>query len=165
MTSRLLVDKIEGKASSGTVQMPAGHIVQVQRTYTANASAIASSSSSLAASGIQCSITPKFSNSLIIVDFNSTMSDCGSAGMDGLMYLKIGSASIASMPSASTYHIGYQTSGHNRYAPFCFGGSYTATSTSTLMFEPYFKSHSNGTNVNFIHPNSSFSLTATEIAQ
>ena len=29
MTSRLLVDKIEGKASSGTVQMPAGHVVQV----------------------------------------------------------------------------------------------------------------------------------------
>ena len=29
MTSRLLVDKIEGKTTSGTIQMPAGHVVQV----------------------------------------------------------------------------------------------------------------------------------------
>ena len=93
------------------------------------------------------------------------MSDCGNAGMDGLMYLKIGSASISAMPSASTYHIGYQTPSHNRYAPFSFGGSYTATSTSVLMFEPYFKSHSGGTSTNFIHVNSSFSLTVTEVAQ
>ena len=29
MTSRLLVDKLEGKTTSGTIQMPAGHVVQV----------------------------------------------------------------------------------------------------------------------------------------
>ena len=28
MTSRLLVDKIEGKTTSGTIQMPSGHVVQ-----------------------------------------------------------------------------------------------------------------------------------------
>ena len=28
MTSRLLVDKIEGKTTSGTIQMPAGHVIQ-----------------------------------------------------------------------------------------------------------------------------------------
>jgi len=35
MTSRLLVDKIEGKSTSGTVQMPSGHVVQTQfHTFT-----------------------------------------------------------------------------------------------------------------------------------
>ena len=162
MTSTLKTDKIEGVTASGTVQMPAGHVVQVVRTYTANASEISTTSATLVASGIQCSITPKHSNSVILVDFNSTMSD---GSMDGQMYLKIGSASISAMPGASTYHIGYMSNSHNRYAPFSFGGSYTATSTSVLMFEPYFKSHSAGSAVNFIHVNSSFSLTAMEIAQ
>ena len=30
MTSRLLVDKLEGKTSSGTLQMPACHVIQTQ---------------------------------------------------------------------------------------------------------------------------------------
>lgn len=28
MTSRLLVDKIEGKTTSGSIQMPQGHVIQ-----------------------------------------------------------------------------------------------------------------------------------------
>ena len=67
--STLKVDTIQGKTTAGTIAMPAGHIVQVARTYTADASHINTSSTSLVASGFQCSITPKFSSSLIHLEY------------------------------------------------------------------------------------------------
>ena len=167
MTSTLKADKIEGVTASGTVQMPAGHVIQVQRTYTADASSSGqTSSTTLVASGIQCSITPKFSNSLILVDFSSSMATSASNDyIIGRMYLKIGSASIAQMTGADQYHLGYQRYDQNRYAPFCFGGSYTATSTDTLMFEPYIRAGFGNSNVSLVHPDGSSSLTVMEIAQ
>ena len=168
MTSTLKTDKIEGVTASGTVQMPAGHVIQVQRTYTADSSSshTQTGSTSLVASGIQCSITPKFSNSLILVDFSSSMATTGSNDyLIGRMYLKIGSASIAQMTGADQYHIGYQRHDTNRYSPFCFGGSYTATSTDTLMFEPYIRAGSGNNNVSLVHPDGSSSLTVMEVAQ
>ena len=65
MTSRLLVDKIEGKASSGTIQMPAGHIIQTvesQGIFTE----VTTTGSSFVNSNMQLAITPKFANSLIL---------------------------------------------------------------------------------------------------
>jgi len=162
--STLSVDTIQGKTTSGTVAMPSGHIVQVQRTYVANTTAISTTSTSLTASGIQCSLTPKFSNSLILVDYNSAMAATTGSGykLSGMMYLKVGSASIAAMSGASTYHLTY--SRDYNYQPITFGGSYTATSTDTLMFEPYYKSHT-GDTIYLAHSSSSYSLTVTEIKQ
>ena len=156
-TSALTID------SSGNVKI-SGHVVQVARTYTADASHINTSSTSLVASGFQCSITPKFSDSLILVDFNSTLADGNADTLQARMYLKIGSASIAAMPGADTYHLGFQNPSYNQYSPLCFGGSYTATSTDTLMFEPYIQSYGGG-NVRLVHNNASLSLTVTEVAQ
>jgi len=164
MTSTLKTDKIEGVTSSGTVQMPAGHVVQVARTYSANSGYIQTTSTSLVASGVQCSLTPKFSNSLILVDFVSSMGDGDADTLKAKMYLKIGSASIASMSGAEQYHIGFNGTSYNRYSPVCFSGSYTATSTDTLMFEPYILS-SGGGNVRLGHTQASVGLTVQEIAQ
>ncbi len=152
-------------ASAG-LTTPTGHVIQVQRTYTADSSSshTQTGSTSLVASGIQCSITPKFSNSLILVDFSSSMATSGSNDyIIGRMYLKIGSASIAQMTGADQYHLGYQRYDSNRYSPFCFGGSYTATSTDTLMFEPYIRAGSGNNNVSLVHPDGSSSLTVMEI--
>ena len=69
MTSRLLVDKLEGKTSSGTIQMPAGHVIQTQtaeryaQTFT--------NSTSYVTSGLSVSITPKFSTSRLFF-YNSS---------------------------------------------------------------------------------------------
>tara|TARA_R100000773_G_scaffold12186_1_gene11244 strand:+ start:404 stop:895 length:492 start_codon:yes stop_codon:yes gene_type:complete len=162
--STLSVDTIQGKTTAGTVAMPSGHIVQVARTYVASSSHISTTSTSLVASGIQCSLTPKFSNSLIIVDYISAMAATTASNhkLSGMMYLKVGSASIAAMSGAGTYHLTY--SRDYNYQPIAFGGSYTATSTDTLMFEPYYKSHS-GDTVYLVHSASSYSLTVTEIKQ
>tara|TARA_Y100000385_G_C12786567_1_gene505798 strand:+ start:33 stop:497 length:465 start_codon:yes stop_codon:yes gene_type:complete len=142
-----------------------GKVLQVVRTYVANQqSAVSTTSTSLVGSGIQASITPTKSGNLILIDFNSTMSNNSSNIGRARMYQKIGSGSFAQMSGAAVYHIGYMSSGWNRYAPHCFGGSYTATSTDTLIYEPYIEAPSGGT-YQFVHANASYSLTVTEVEQ
>jgi len=149
--------------SSGSVSIP-GSVVQVARTYVASSGHISTASTSLVASGIQCSLTPKFSNSLILVDFSTGMTHSNSGDqINGKMYMKVGSASIAAMSGAGQYHLVYTTGA--KYQPTVFSGSYTATSTDTLMFEPYFKNNLQAVAVYLVHASSSYSLTVTEIAQ
>ena len=148
---------------AGGISAP-GMIVQVARTYNASSSHISTASTSLVASGIQCSLTPKFSNSLILVDFSTPMmhSNAGDK-IFAKMYLKIGSASIAAMPGAGLYHVAY-TNGL-QYQSTVFSGSYTASSTDTLMFEPYFENGQQAVAVYLVHSSSSYSLTVMEVAQ
>ena len=171
MTSRLLVDKIESKTgnqvdmSTHTLKMPAGHVVQVARTYVASSSHVSTASTSLAASGIQCSLTPKFSNSLILVDFSTTVTHSNSGDqLRGAMYVKVGSASISAMSGAGEYHL-VLSHGGPQYQPTVFSSSYTATSTDTLMFEPYFRNSTQAVAVYLVHASASYSLTVTEVAQ
>ncbi len=65
MTSRLLVDKIEGKASSGTIQMPAGHVIQTVN-FTTNTQ-VSTNTSTFTNTGLSGTITPKFASSKIYV--------------------------------------------------------------------------------------------------
>ncbi len=68
MTSRLLVDKIEGKTTSGTIQMPAGHVIQT--VSTSFSTEVTESGSSFVDTGLSLAITPKFSTSKIMGSFN-----------------------------------------------------------------------------------------------
>tara|TARA_R100001440_G_scaffold176_2_gene569 strand:+ start:282 stop:785 length:504 start_codon:yes stop_codon:yes gene_type:complete len=66
MTSTLKTDKIEGVTASGTVQMPAGHVVQVvEKVSTASATFTANSY----ADHDELAITPKFSTSKMYLSF------------------------------------------------------------------------------------------------
>ena len=71
MTSRLLVDKIEGKTTANTVQMPVGHVVQFVNSN-ANA-AIVTTSTSDVDTGITLDITPKFSTSKLWILFSGRL--------------------------------------------------------------------------------------------
>ena len=151
-------------ASAG-LTTPTGHVIQVARTYVSFSSHISTSSTSLVASGIQCSLTPKFSNSLILVDFSTTVSHSNSGDqLRGKMYVKVGSASISAMASADEYHLVYSPGGPH-YQPTVFSGSYTASSTDTLMFEPYFRNRTQAVAIYLVHASASYSLTVTEIKQ
>lgn len=66
MTSRLLVDKIEGKTTAGTVAMPSGSVVQLQSATLAGATQ-STTSTSFTDTGLTVNITPKFSSSKILV--------------------------------------------------------------------------------------------------
>ena len=65
MTSRLLVDKIEGKTTANTVEMPSGSIIQVVSGE--DNGGLTTSSTSYVDSGLSATITPKFSSSKILV--------------------------------------------------------------------------------------------------
>jgi hypothetical protein len=67
MTSRLLVDKVEGKSTSGTVQIP-NHIIQTQQTIFSTVESI--SSTSFTNSSVTVNITPTGSSSKIRVTIN-----------------------------------------------------------------------------------------------
>ena len=70
MTSRLLVDKLEGKTTSGTIQMPAGHIIQtISGTFTGTTSKSGTSYSEIDSS-LNLSITPKFATSKLFYTGN-----------------------------------------------------------------------------------------------
>ena len=147
--------------SQGTTKMPAGSVIQVVQTYSANSSAVASSASSFVATGIIATITPKYSGSKILVSWSNTMNNSGEARAN--MYIRIGSGSYAAMAGASSYHLAYAQGSSNGYGPQVFNGNYTTTSLNALYFQPYIYADS-GT-YNFIHANSSYALTLTEVAQ
>ena len=68
MTSRLLVDKIEGKTTAGTVKTPLGNILQVEFVYVTDTNTINTSDTYTDISGASVTITPKFSNSKILIE-------------------------------------------------------------------------------------------------
>ena len=66
MTSTLKTDKIEGVTASGTVQMPAGHVIQTVHTRTGSYQ-YTSSSSFAEITDLATAITPKFQTSKILL--------------------------------------------------------------------------------------------------
>jgi len=154
--SILKVDTINEKTSGNGVQI-AGHVVQVQQFYNSNASHSTSASASFVASGIAKSITPKYSNSLIIIQSNVTMSY--SSGYSHIrMYLN-GSA----MTGSNLYHVGYIDLSHNAYGALSFQAQHQATSTAALNFEIYYASPTGTAYIT--HAGASAALTLWEIAQ
>tara|TARA_R100000353_G_scaffold2259_2_gene3324 strand:+ start:119 stop:664 length:546 start_codon:yes stop_codon:yes gene_type:complete len=71
MTSRLLVDKIEGKSTSDTIQMPSGYTLQtIINNPDTGGSTLNVTTFTEVSSGMRTSITPKFANSIIYIQFN-----------------------------------------------------------------------------------------------
>ena len=71
MTSRLLVDKIEGKTTANKIQMPSGAIIQVVQT--AGSSGRQTYTSTSFFDLVTVSITPKFSTSKILVSAHTSL--------------------------------------------------------------------------------------------
>tara|TARA_R100001460_G_scaffold418_1_gene2038 strand:+ start:904 stop:1416 length:513 start_codon:yes stop_codon:yes gene_type:complete len=67
MASILKTDKIEGVTASGTVQMPAGHVVQVLSTTKVDDHFQSTSTSFVDVTGVTLTISPKFSTSKVLV--------------------------------------------------------------------------------------------------
>jgi hypothetical protein len=162
MTSIIKVDTLQtaagGVPTAGDLGInTTGTVLQVVQTYNENSAMIEGSSTSLLASGIQASITPKQAGNLIIVSFSTSMVHAqSSAYIKGRMYVN---GSI--MGGAGQYQLGYQNS-DSFYHPGVFNGKYTATNTNSLMFEPYYQG--DGNLMRLVHVNASYALTLTEIA-
>ena len=74
------------------------------------------------------------------------------------------SISLAETDLDPEYHL-VLSHGGPRYQPTVFSSSYTATSTDTLMFEPYFRNSTQAVAVYLVRASASYSLTVMEIAQ
>ena len=83
MTSRLLVDKIEGKTTANTVQMPSGSLIQYK--FQESSTTVENSANSYVATGVSIAFTPKFSTSIIQVHWDGHLFKDASAG-GGLGY-------------------------------------------------------------------------------
>jgi len=160
MTSRLLVDKIEGKSTSSHVIMPPGHMIQQVRYVNTSSSHISTSSTSFVASGIKVTITPKASGNKILVQafLGMVHKEATSSGTTSL-YLN-----GSQMTGTGEYWGGYMNANNNAsdYSSRVGSLEYTTTNTNALLFELYFKS---GDSNNFYahHGNGSSSLIATEV--
>jgi len=87
MTSRLLVDKIEGKSTSGTIQMPSGHVVQTVTNITTNANNITANGSFTDVTASEVTITSKLANSAFL--YMATMSAECDAGSNYNVYIQM----------------------------------------------------------------------------
>ena len=83
MTSTLKADKIEGVTASGTVQMPAGHVIQtVSTTFLTE---VTESGASFVDTGLSLAITPKFSTSKVLVHVHQMAKALDGAGRMNLL--------------------------------------------------------------------------------
>ena len=81
MTSRLLVDKIEGKTTASTVEMPSGSVIQYKQQQ--SSTKVTNSANSYVASGVSIPFTPKFSTSIIQVFWEGFLTKLASASGGG----------------------------------------------------------------------------------
>lgn len=146
--STLYVDTINEKTSGNGIQIP-GHVVQVV-TGSDNGATITTTSSSFTDSGFSASITPKYSNSKIIISctFTSTSTNGtqSGSGTQYKIYRSINGASdeaLSVFPTNGFLTYDYNT-GYNHV-----GTSYTVTdepaTTSSVEYSLYFAKQNTGT--------------------
>ena len=110
MTSRLLVDKLEGKTASGSIEMPAGAMLQVVQTHVTAYSS--TSSSSMLSTGLTVTITPKFSSSKILIIGNINGAYSNAATRYAKYELFKGGSFLVYLHALVGYHqndVGYNT--------------------------------------------------------
>ena len=159
--STLSVDTIQGKTTASKVIMPTGHVLQVAHNITHDTAHISTTSTSLVASGISVSITPKASGNKILVEFFSGMSNHDTSGdLRPTLYID---GSIAT--GVAQYWGGYvyytSASQNERFHPLIAKYIYDTVDTNSHTFEVYFRVTS-GTGY-ISHADSSNGITATEI--
>ena len=160
MTSRLLVDKIEGKTTSSHVIMPTGHMIQQVRYVNLSSSHIVMSGTSYVATGVQVTITPKASgNKILVQSFLSMVHKTATSNGTISLYLN-----GSQMTGTGIYWSGHMSADNNAsdYSSRVGTLEYTTTNTDALLFELYAKS---GDSNNFYvhHGNASSALIATEV--
>ena len=105
MTSRLLVDKIEGKTTANKIQMPSGSIIQVISAEGSTNAQV--SGTTITAGGVTASITPKFATSKIFIAYNLTMRFGHTDGGRQALFRKINSGGYTNLVTYSR-HVIYQ---------------------------------------------------------
>ena len=141
--STLSVDTIQGKTTAGTVAMPSGHVIQMQSTTTT--SSITVTATSLTASGLVVSITPKFANSNLLITITGGEQTYSASGvLTGVthLYRQLTGGSYADLSGQlCEQSMGGSDSsdyGHSHSSEFI---DTTHTTTSAINYQPYIKTN------------------------
>ena len=168
--STLSVDTIQGKTTAGTVAMPSGHIIQVVKSGNFQSANVSGTSSSYATMGSDFSlaITPKFSNSVILIEAALNPYTSGSNNSGTYNISKDGGSSFIAANDTNGFGI-VPTHGtaSGTYSHFIISCSDTVSSTSTVTYQIYFRSDNTNNNITFYgnHQNMSNHITLMEIKQ
>ena len=167
MGSTLTVDKIQGATAAGTVEMPAGSVIQVLGNSHTVGSNITTTSTSFTTTGLTSPIiTPKFASSKIMVTCDVGMI-YGEAAADGSMtsiFRSVQSGSYAAINVLNYDHF-HESSGSGNISPHMHHLLDTPTYTlgNNIRYQLFFKGQGGG-NIH-VYQNSMVHFTVSEIKQ
>ena len=167
MGSTLTVDKIQGATATGTVEMPAGSVIQVLGNSHTIGSNITTSGTSFVTSGLTSPvITPKFANSKILITCDIGMM-YGVAAGDGSMtsiFRSVQGGTYAALNVLNYDHF-HESSGTDNISPHMHHILDTPTYTlgNTISYQAFFKGQGAG-NIH-IYQGSMVHYTVSEIKQ
>lgn len=173
MTSRLLVDKIEGKASSGTVAIP-GHIIQVVDSGAKTSAVTVQSTTFTDTDMVSVAITPRFASSKIYVAVTQSIQIWNtshySTGRWRILRNIGGGSYNAIMEDSSTsngniFAYDYGGSGINVYSPMTYQLLDTPNTTSQVIYKTQIAQGSNGGNRIVSDGENPSRMTLLEVAQ
>ena len=168
MTSELRVDKIV--PTTGVPTGGGGGIVQMQvaRKYDEIAD---NSSGSFMASGLICTLTPRFSNSKFHIHMGGgRLKARAGTGVEVAMYVSINGGSYAKCYSGNRgVQFYYSSSTAEIQVPVSFVDLFTPSTlvTSTIAFQPYWKSFNGGNNTFLEYDSASYAevvMTVMEVS-
>ena len=168
MTSELRVDKII--PTTGAPTGGGGGIVQMQvaRLHSEIAD---TTSGSFMASGLICTLTPRFSTSKFHIHMGGgRLKARAGSGVEVKMYVSINGGSYAACYSGNRGAQFYYSSGSTELqTPVSFVDLFTPSSaiTSTISFQPYWKSFNGGNNTFLEHDSASYAevvMTVMEVS-
>ena len=163
MSSTLYVDNLIEKTSGNGVHVP-GHVIQVVRSsFTAPHNTTTSTSYISMGSPFNLAITPKFSNSIILIDVMLNPYVAGNSN-SGSFNIHNGSGQLGH--ASNGFGIVPGTGGSNgQYRHFNINASDTASSTSTITYQIYHRSDNASVTFYGNHANFTNHIRLTEIAQ
>ena len=142
MTSTLKTDKIEGVTASGTVQMPAGMVIQTVSLASTTITRIQTASSSYVATGLSNSITPKFATSKLNVRaFITGNTNQTNGNVEGFRMTFFRGAGFSDVRSTSSgFGIGSLYNTYSRtHAPMLLEIMDAPNTTSAVTYKVYVK--------------------------
>jgi len=180
--STLAIDTIQGATTATSVdmsgvtglQMPAGHVIQIQRTTQTSGNS-STTSTSMVSTALSVDITPKFNNSLIKIEYQTVwwlhLNPSNEEYFLTTVYRTISGGSATNIGAGNNGRVlqwgsKYRDSG-NAYnfnegvQAFTFD---TPNTTSSVNYKLYVSS-GGGNEVRYIDSTSENSIVATEIAQ
>ena len=142
MTSRLLVDKIEGKTTANTIEMPSGSVIQiVQGTALGSGT---TTSTSFVATGIDVDITPKFASSNILIQASMCF-DNEAAGRQIYATIYRDSTRVDSLTISGSFGLlSFWNGGERKIGNQTIHILDSPNTTSQIHYEVYYRSVSGG---------------------